>query len=78
MMPFCDHNSTQVSIHIAKRRGKQLGHMQIYCLVCGKARAINDSESVSTDWQTALRQALPELDRMMTDFGIPVDTTLSA
>lgn len=77
-MSFCDHNYTHLSIHIAKRRGKQLGHMQIYCLVCGKTRAINDSESVSTDWQTALRQALPELDELMTGFGIPADTTLSA
>lgn len=78
MMDICDHNYTHLSIRIAQRRGQQFGHVQIYCLVCGKTTAINDSESVSTDWQSAIRQALPELDALMADFGIPGAVALSA
>lgn len=77
----CNHKYTHTTVRVAVRNdgsGEEQGlDIKFYCLICGKTSAINTASKV-TNWQTALRQALPEFDRLMCDFGIPADTTLSA
>lgn len=75
-MPICDHKYTHITIKVAVRddgRGEQQSiDIQFYCLICGKTSATNTTSKL-TSWQTALRHALPELDWIMTDFGIPAE-----
>lgn len=77
----CDHKYTHTTIRVAVRddgRGEQQSiDIQFYCLICGKTSAVNTASRL-TSWQTALRQTLPELDRLMADFGIPAELALDA
>lgn len=80
-MDTCNHKYTHTTVRLAVRddgRGEQQSiDMQFYCLICGKTAAINTASKL-TNWQSALRQALPDLDQLMTDFGIPDAVKLGA
>lgn len=80
-MASCDHKYTHTTVKIAVRddgNGKhQVLDIVIYCLVCGRTTGSNMA-SKSSDWQSMVRQALPELDEMMTDFIPPAETALAA
>lgn len=77
----CNHKYTHTTVRVTVRddgRGEQQGlDITFYCLICGKTTAINIASRL-TNWQSALRQALPVLDQLMTDFGIPDAVTLGA
>lgn len=77
----CDHKYTHTTVKIAVRDDghgpRQTLDVLLYCLLCMRTTSINTT-GISTDWQSAVRQALPDLDRLMTDFGLPSSTTLDA
>lgn len=77
-MAVCDHKYTHTTVRIAVRDDgdgpRQVLDIVFYCLVCAQTSGTNMA-SRSTDWHTALRLALPEVNRIMSDFGIPLDVS---
>lgn len=81
MDKHCKHEYTHTTIKIVVRDDghgpRQTLDILVYCLLCTRSTAMNTA-GISTDWQAIVRQALPDLDRLMDDFGIPSSTRLDA
>lgn len=77
----CNHKYTHTTIKIAVRDDghgpRQTLDILVYCLLCLRTTATNTA-GISTDWLSAVRRALPDLDRLMADFGLPASTKLDA
>lgn len=81
MDKHCKHEYTHTTIKIAVRDDghgpRQTLDILVYCLLCLRSTAMNTA-GISTDWQSIVRQALPDFDRLLDDFGIPASTRLDA
>lgn len=80
-MATCNHKYTHTTIRIAVRDDGNGEHQVLdivmHCLLCAQT-ACSNMASKSRDWQSMVRQALPDLDMMMTEFGIPAEVALDA